>query len=87
MNETIETILKHRSVRQFQEKKLTREQIETIVRCAQAASTSSFVQAYTIIGVTDQSKKQQLAQVAVIKNMLLIMVTYSFSVPTFIVTT
>lgn len=57
MNETIETILKHRSVRQFQEKKLTREQIETIVRCAQAASTSSFVQAYTIIGVTDQSKK------------------------------
>lgn len=64
MNETIEAILNHRSVRQFQDKKLTKEQIETIVRCAQAASTSSFVQAYSIIGVTDQKKKQQLAQVA-----------------------
>lgn len=64
MNDVIETILAHRSVRKFEDKKLTREQIETIVRCAQAASTSSFVQAYSIIGVTDQAKKEKLAAVA-----------------------
>lgn len=64
MNEVIETILNHRSVREFQDKKLTEEQIETIVRCAQAASTSNYVQAYSIIGVTDLEKKKQLAELA-----------------------
>lgn len=63
MNKTIETILDHRSIRSFQDKPLTREQIETIITSAQAASTSSFIQAYSIIGVSDQSKKDQLAEV------------------------
>lgn len=61
MNEVIETILNHRSVRKFKNIPLTRDQIETIVSCAQAASTSSFIQAYSIIGVTDIEKKKQLA--------------------------
>ncbi|SEN09801.1 FMN reductase (NADPH) [Mesobacillus persicus] len=63
MNKTIETILDHRSIRSFQDKPLTREQIETIITTAQAASTSSFIQAYSIIGVSDQNKKDQLAEV------------------------
>src|SRR5690606_27896927 len=54
----------HRSVRAFEDRTLSQEQIETIIRSAQAASTSSFVQAYSIIGVTDQKKKEQLAEVA-----------------------
>ncbi|MFB6468720.1 oxygen-insensitive NADPH nitroreductase [Cytobacillus sp. Hz8] len=64
MNSIIETILNHRSVRSFEEKKLTKEQIEIIVRSAQAASTSSFIQAYSIIGVTDPKMKKQLAELA-----------------------
>ena len=64
MNTTIETILAHRSVRKFKKQPLTTEQIETIVRCAQSASTSSFIQAYTIIGVTDAEKKQKLAELS-----------------------
>lgn len=64
MNTTIETILAHRSVRKFKKQPLTTEQIETIVRCAQSASTSSFIQAYTIIGVTDTEKKQKLAELS-----------------------
>ncbi|WP_047983382.1 oxygen-insensitive NADPH nitroreductase [Ornithinibacillus californiensis] len=64
MNTVIDTILSHRSVRKFEDKKLSQEQIETIVRSAQAASTSSYIQAYSIIGVTDQTKKEQLAEVA-----------------------
>lgn len=64
MNSTIETILSHRSVRKFKKKPLTNEQIEAIVRCAQSASTSSFIQAYTIIGVTDMDKKQKLAELS-----------------------
>lgn len=61
MNETIELLLNHRSIRQFEEKTLSREQIEMIVSCAQSASTSNFIQAYSIIGVSDQDKKDQLA--------------------------
>jgi FMN reductase (NADPH) len=64
LNSTIETILAHRSVRKFKKQPLTTEQIETIVRCAQSASTSSFIQAYTIIGVTDTEKKQKLAELS-----------------------
>ncbi|PLS14805.1 oxygen-insensitive NADPH nitroreductase [Bacillus sp. M6-12] len=64
MNDVIETILNHRSIRSFEEKALTAEQIETIIRSAQAASTSSFIQGYTIIGVKDREKKQKLAELA-----------------------
>ncbi|MEW8971446.1 MAG: oxygen-insensitive NADPH nitroreductase [Mesobacillus sp.] len=64
MNQVVETILNHRSVRNFKNQALDREQIEVIVKSAQAASTSSFIQAYSIIGVTDQNKKDKLAEIA-----------------------
>jgi FMN reductase (NADPH) len=64
MNEVIETILSHRSIRSFKDKPLTQDQIQTIVSAAQAAATSSFVQAYSIIGVKDPEKKKHLAKLA-----------------------
>ncbi|WP_026583263.1 oxygen-insensitive NADPH nitroreductase [Bacillus sp. J33] len=64
MNEVTKLLMDHRSVRHFEEKPLSREQIKTIVLSAQAASTSSFVQAYSIIGVTDKEKKGKLAAFA-----------------------
>lgn len=64
MNDVIETILAHRSVRSFTSTPLTKEQVKLIVKSAQAAATSSFVQAYTIIGVEDPKKKQELAVLA-----------------------
>jgi FMN reductase (NADPH) len=64
MNKTIETILNHRSIRNFKDEPLTDEQIHTIVQSAQAASTSSYIQAYTIIGVKDPVKKKKLAELA-----------------------
>ncbi|MDQ1004292.1 FMN reductase (NADPH) [Neobacillus niacini] len=64
MNETITTILNHRSIRDFKDKPLSDEQIRTIVASAQAASTSSFIQAYSIIGIKDMDKKRKLAEIA-----------------------
>lgn len=64
MNQTIETMLSHRSVRRFEDKSLTKEQIELIVSSAQSASTSSYIQAYSIIGITDPVKKKKLAEIA-----------------------
>ena len=43
MNETIELLMQHRSIRKFKDIPLTDEQVEIIVWAAQAASTSSFV--------------------------------------------
>jgi FMN reductase (NADPH) len=64
MNTVIKTIMDHRSIRSFEDQQLTQEQIETIVSAAQSASTSSFIQAYSIIGVTDKDKKKRLAELA-----------------------
>jgi FMN reductase (NADPH) len=64
MNEVITTILNHRSIRHFKDEQLSDEQIKMIVACAQAASTSSFIQAYSIIGIKDKEKKRKLAEIA-----------------------
>jgi len=63
LNQTIETLLQHRSIRSFTEERITEEQIHTIVDAAQMASTSSYMQAYTIMGVTDKKKKAELAEI------------------------
>lgn len=60
MNQTIETILNHRSIRSFTDQLLTDEEIRLLVESAQCASTSSYIQAYSIIGVTDQGKNANL---------------------------
>lgn len=73
MNDVISTILEHRSIRDFEDKSLSDEQIKTIVSCAQSAATSSYMQAYSIIGVKDKLRKKKLAELAgnqeyVVKN-------------------
>ncbi|MFD0676615.1 MULTISPECIES: oxygen-insensitive NADPH nitroreductase [unclassified Paenibacillus] len=61
MNEVIDLLKKHTSMRKFTEQPVTDEQLRTIVTSAQSASTSSNVQAYSIIRVSDQGMKQQLS--------------------------
>lgn len=62
LNQLIDLIQNHRSIRHFEDRPLTDEQIRAIVESAQSAATSSFVQAYTIIGVKDKEKKKKLAE-------------------------
>lgn len=64
MNQTIEMMLDHRSVRSFTKESLTSEEIKLLVEAAQAASTSSYIQAYSIIGVSDHKLKEKLADYA-----------------------
>ncbi|WP_028402241.1 oxygen-insensitive NADPH nitroreductase [Ectobacillus panaciterrae] len=64
MNQVIETLLQHRSIRKYEDRPLTDEQIRVIVESAQAASTSSYIQAYSIIGVKDREMKKKLAELA-----------------------
>lgn len=64
MNAMIELLMQHRSIRRFKSTPITEEVIHTIVQAAQRASTSSNVQAYSVIAVTDSQLKQQLAEIA-----------------------
>ncbi|MDJ1112299.1 oxygen-insensitive NADPH nitroreductase [Macrococcus sp. S115] len=62
--DTIDLLLNHRSIRKFKDEPLSQEQIKTLVTAAQHASTSSYVQSYSIIGVTDPELKAQLRAVS-----------------------
>lgn len=62
MNEVIAQLKKHRSIRKYSEKPVSREQIEEIVEAAQWASSSSNVQAYSVIAVTDRERKDKLKE-------------------------
>lgn len=64
MNETIELMMKHRSVRKFKPDPVSDEQLAAIVAAGQMASSSSSVQAYTVIAVTDIEQKSKLAELA-----------------------
>ncbi|ANY70232.1 NADPH-dependent oxidoreductase [Paenibacillus sp. BIHB 4019] len=64
MNQTIETILKHVSVRSFTKQTLSERQVRQLVTAAQAASSASFQQAYSIIGVTDPDLLKKIAEEA-----------------------
>lgn len=62
-NETIKTQLAHRSIRSFTNEKLSNEHVDTLIAVAQRTATSSFMQAYSIVGVTDQKKKDAFAEI------------------------
>ncbi|WP_439442948.1 oxygen-insensitive NADPH nitroreductase [Listeria aquatica] len=64
MNQTTEQLLSHYSVRAFLDQPLSKDQIRLLVESAQAASTSNFVQAYSIIGVSDPKIRKELAGIA-----------------------
>ena len=62
MNQITEQILNHTSIRKYTDEPITQEQVETIVKCAQMASTSSHFQAYSIIEVRDPEKREVLKE-------------------------
>ncbi|MGF1695426.1 oxygen-insensitive NADPH nitroreductase [Vibrio lamellibrachiae] len=64
MNSTIETILGHRSIRKYTEQPIEPSQLEVIIQAGLAASSSSLLQAVSIIRITDKEKRHALAQYA-----------------------
>lgn len=64
MNQTIDLILSHRSIRQFTHDPIEPQQLDLILQAAQAAASSSFLQANSIMRVTDPLIRQQLGELA-----------------------
>ncbi|MBU3159662.1 oxygen-insensitive NADPH nitroreductase [Clostridium frigoris] len=64
MNETINLLKNHKSIRKYKARPIETEKLKTIIECAQCASTSSFIQAYTIINVVDMDNRKNIAHLA-----------------------
>src|SRR5688500_2690396 len=63
-NETIGVMLSHRSVRRFLPTPVPEGTLETMIAAAQSASTSSNLQAWSVVVVEDPAKRQALARIA-----------------------
>ncbi len=63
-NTVAELLKKHRSIRRFRDRPIADGLLAELVACAQQAATLSFVQAYSIIHVTDPVKKAALRAVS-----------------------
>ena len=64
MNPTIDLLKAHRSIRQFQNRRIQPDLFEDLIKAGQAAASSNFFQAATIIRVTDLQKRSKLASLA-----------------------
>ena len=60
-NPIIEQIQSHRSIRRYSSEPIPQATIELIVASAQRSSTSSNLQAYSVIAVTDSSTREHLS--------------------------
>ncbi|MDN3650718.1 oxygen-insensitive NADPH nitroreductase [Reinekea marina] len=64
MNETLALLQSHRSIRKFTEEAVPQEQLEHWIQAGQAAATSSFIQACTVIQVDQGDQRNVLAHLA-----------------------
>ena len=64
MNNVLELLKSHTSVRKFKEQLVDDELLKDIIQASQYASTSNHIQAYTIIRVKDPNKKKTLAKLS-----------------------
>ncbi|MEJ2455422.1 MAG: oxygen-insensitive NADPH nitroreductase [Candidatus Thiodiazotropha sp.] len=64
LTQTQQLQLNHRSVRRFLAKPLEPGQLETLIRCGQAAASSSFIQAYSVVRVTRPEARAAIAAAA-----------------------
>lgn len=63
MNETIQNLKAHVSVRAFKDTPLSDEIKDVLIQAAQSGSTSNFVQAFSILEITDPTLRKQLAEI------------------------
>lgn len=63
MNKTIETQLDHRTIRQFKDTPIDENTLNKLFQVANRTASSICMQSYSIIRVTDQDKKRQIAEV------------------------
>lgn len=63
-NATLDTLLAHRSVRNYADRPLPAGTLETLIAAAQSASTSSNLQTWSVVAVEDPERKARLSALA-----------------------
>lgn len=64
ISKTMKLMQEHRSIRQFENKAIEKNVLESLIHSGQSAASSSFIQAYSIIRVTDKECRKQIADAA-----------------------
>lgn len=64
MNSVMQLLKSHRSIRKFKDQVVPDELIHDIVRCGQAAATSSNLQATTVVRIRDAAARKEIARLA-----------------------
>ncbi len=64
MNEVMKQMSEHTSVRKYKQETISKEKLYPILESAQYAATSHFVQAYSVVHVTDENKLQKLTKLS-----------------------
>lgn len=64
MNSVMQLLRSHRSIRKFTDQPVADDMIQDIVRCGQAAATSSNLQATTVIRIHNADTRREIARLA-----------------------
>lgn len=64
MNPVIRLLKNHRSIRKFTPEAISDEMVYAIIEAAGWAATSNFIQAYSVIRVTEKQTRKQIAELA-----------------------
>ncbi len=64
MNEIMKLMKNHRSIRGYSDRPIGEDLLVEIIRCGQAASSSSFIQACSVIRVADPENRKTIAKAA-----------------------
>ena len=64
MNDTIKLLQSHKSIRKYTDKPIEEEKLQEIIKSAQCASTSSFIQAYSIVSVENKENRKRISELA-----------------------
>ncbi len=64
MNDTQALMLRHSSVRDFEDRPIDETLLHQLIACGQAASSSSFIQAYSLLRVSDPEHRRIIAEAA-----------------------
>ena len=63
-NDHFELLLSHRSVRRFKPDPIPDGAIQNIIAAAQSSATSSNLQAWSVVMITDAAQKAEMAKIA-----------------------
>ena len=64
MNNVIDLLKAHRSIRKYQDRQVDQKVIEELIKAGQCAATSSFIQACSVIQVNDPTTRQEISHLA-----------------------